>query len=125
MHHLKRLLPSPLNTVVLVGYQAVGTKGAQLLGGADSITIHGEDITVAAEVVDVEGFSVHADQRELAQWMVSADTPPEQVFLVHGEDDAREGLATLLRDEQGLNVVLPTYQEAFRLGVQGESSETR
>jgi len=125
MHHLKRLLPSPLNTVVLVGYQAVGTKGAQLLGGADSITIHGEDITVAAEVVDVEGFSVHADQRELAQWMVSADTPPEQVFLVHGEDDAREGLAALLREEQGLNVVLPTYQEAIRLGVQGKPPESR
>jgi len=120
MHHLKRLLPNPLNTVVLVGYQAVGTKGAQILGGADSITIHGEDVAVAAEVVDVEGFSVHADQRELVQWLVSADTPPEQVLLVHGEDDAREGLAALLREEQGLHVVLPTYQEAIRLGVQGD-----
>jgi metallo-beta-lactamase family protein len=121
MHHLKRLLPSPLNTVVLVGYQAVGTKGAQLLGGADSITIHGEDVTVAAEVVDVEGFSVHADQRELAQWMVSADTPPDQVFLVHGEDDARDVLAALLRDKQGLRVVVPNYQETISLGVQGDT----
>lgn len=124
MHHLKRLLPNPLNTVVLVGYQAVGTKGAQILGGAESITIHGDDVTVAAEVVDVEGFSVHADQQELLQWMVSADTPPEQVLLVHGEDDARKGLATALRKQQNLNVALPDYQEAITLGVRSESEKT-
>ncbi len=123
MHHLKRLLPSPLNTVVLVGYQAVGTKGAQILGGADSITIHGETVTVAAEVVDAEGFSVHAGQQGLLQWMVSADTPPEQVLLVHGEDDAREGLAKALRTEQGLHAVLPDYQQAITLGVQAKSEK--
>ncbi len=123
MHHLKRLLPSPLNAVVLVGYQAVGTKGAQILGGAESITIHGEEVTVAAEVVNVEGFSVHADQLELLQWMLSADTPPEQVFLVHGEDTARDVLAGLLRDEQGLDVIAPDYQQAITLGVQGAAPQ--
>jgi metallo-beta-lactamase family protein len=123
MHHLKRLLPNPVNTVVLVGYQAVGTKGAQILGGAESITIHGEKVTVAAEVVDVEGFSVHADQGELCQWVLSAETPPDQVLLVHGEDDAREALAALLREEQGLNVVLPDYQEAIGLGLLSDLEE--
>lgn len=120
MHHLKRLLPNPLNTVVLVGYQAVGTKGAQMLGGAESIRIHGEEVTVAADVVDVEGFSVHADQRELLQWMASADTLPEQVLLVHGEDDARSALARLLSTEQGHHCVLPAYQETITLGVMAE-----
>jgi len=115
MHHLKRLLPNPLNTVVLVGYQAVGTKGAQLLGGASSIFIHGEEVSAAAEVVDVEGFSVHADQHELMQWVATADTPPDQVLLVHGEDDARKTLAKLLRDHQGLRCVIPEYQEAIAL----------
>ena len=122
MHHLKRTLPNPLNTVVLVGYQAVGTKGAQILGGASSITIHGEDVPVAADVVDVEGFSVHADQMELLQWVATADTPPDQVLLVHGEDDARAALAALLRDEQGLTCVLPDYQETITLSGGGEGA---
>ena len=56
--------------------------------------------------------------------MVSADTPPEQVLLVHGEDDARKGLATALREQQNLNVVLPDYQEAIMLGVRSESEKT-
>jgi metallo-beta-lactamase family protein len=116
MHHLKRVLPNPLNSVVVVGYQATGTKGAQLLGGARSIQIHGEEINVAAEIVDVEGFSVHADQTELTQWVLTAPTPPKQIFLVHGEDDAREGLAAHLLSELGLTCVIPHYQEARSLG---------
>lgn len=115
MHHLKRLLPNPNNTVILVGYQAVGTKGSQLLDGAESIRIHGEDVSVAAEIVDVEGFSVHGDQQELIQWLSSASTIPPTVFLVHGEDDARQALAGEIADRFDTRCVLPDYQEAIAL----------
>jgi metallo-beta-lactamase family protein len=115
MHHLKRVLPNPLNSVVLVGYQAVGTKGAQLLGGSESITIHGERIPVAAEIVDVEGFSVHADQHQLGQWVASATIMPERIFLVHGEDDARAGLSQFLGEKFGVTCVSPAYQESVTL----------
>jgi metallo-beta-lactamase family protein len=115
MHHLKRVLPDPLNTVVLVGYQAAGTKGSQLLAGAETISIHGEDIPVAAEIVDVEGFSVHGDQLELAQWVASARHLPEVIFLVHGEDDAREGLARYLGETLRASCISPEYQEAIEL----------
>jgi len=116
MHHLKRVLPNPLNSVVLVGYQAVGTKGAALLGGAESIMIHGEQVPVAAEIVDVEGFSVHADQHQLGQWLASAEHMPEKIFLVHGEDDARAGLTEYLSELFGASCVSPSYQEAITLG---------
>jgi metallo-beta-lactamase family protein len=115
MHHLKRVLPNPLNSVVLVGYQAVGTKGSQLLAGATTITIHGEDIAVEANIVDVEGFSVHGDQHDLGQWVASAPRLPTVVYLVHGEDDAREALSTYLEDTLGLRCVRPDYQQAFAL----------
>lgn len=115
MHHLKRLLPNPLNCVVLVGYQAVGTKGSQILGGAESITIHGEVVHVAANVVNVEGFSVHADQHELTQWVLSAPILPRQVILVHGEDAAREVLSRHLTAETGVVCVAPEYQEIVPL----------
>jgi metallo-beta-lactamase family protein len=115
MHHLKRLLPNPLNTVILVGYQAVGTKGAQMLGGAEHIRIHGEQVRVAADVVDVEGFSVHADQQELLQWLTTAQTTPAKIFLVHGEDDARSELTSRIESQFGVTCVSPRYQEAVAL----------
>jgi metallo-beta-lactamase family protein len=115
MHHLKRLLPNPNNTVILVGYQAVGTKGSQLLAGADSIRIHGDDVSVAAEIVDVEGFSVHGDQQELIQWLSTATATPQTVFLVHGEDDARTALSKEIRTGYEVECVVPEYQEACPL----------
>lgn len=92
LHHLKRLLPGPLNTVVLVGYQATGTRGQSLLSGARTVRIHGEDIPVAARVASVPAFSVHADRSELLDWLASAGRPPERVVAVHGDEEAATAL---------------------------------
>ena len=98
-HHLKALLPDRDNTVLLVGFQAVGTAGRMLLDGAHELKIHGKYIPVRAEIVEIEAFSVHADSSELVDWLRSCDTAPEQVFINHGESDASEALADRIRGE--------------------------
>lgn len=115
LHHLKRLLPNPHNTVVLTGYQAHGTRGASLRDGARTVRIHGQDVPVNAEVVALEHFSVHADRDDVRAWLSSAATSPKRVVLIHGEDDARAELKPLLEKEFGLDVVAPEYEETLPL----------
>ena len=98
-HHLKYFLPHPNNCVLLVGYQAFGTPGQQLRDGARSIRIHGQDIPVQARIVDIEAFSVHADQSELITWLDSSREKPAAVYLVHGEPDAASTLAARISAE--------------------------
>ena len=76
VHHLHRLLPDHRNTVVLVGFQAPGTRGRQLADGATAVKMLGGYVPVRAEVIDLAAFSVHADQRELLDWLDTADRTP-------------------------------------------------
>jgi len=114
-HHLKALLPDHDNTVLLVGYQAVGTPGRMLADGARELKIHGQYVSVRAEVVEVEAFSVHADAGELVDWLMSANRRPEQVFVNHGEPDAAQALAERVRDEWDVAVVVPHQGERVRV----------
>ena len=104
-HHLKRRLPYPENVIAFVGYQAEGTPGRHLLDGADTIRIHGETIEITAEVTRLEAFSAHADEDELVRWVSAAK--PNDIVLVHGEDDARAALAERFRAEFGIDPKLP------------------
>jgi metallo-beta-lactamase family protein len=115
LHHLKRLLPDERNTVVLAGYQAVGTRGASLRDGADHVRIHGADIPVHAQIDEVEYFSVHADRDDVRAWLHSATVRPKRIVLIHGEDDARAELANVLREEFGIPVIAPEYTETLSL----------
>lgn len=115
LHHLKRLLPEPRNTVVLAGYQAAGTRGAALRDGANSVRIHGRDVPVEAQIEDIEYFSVHADRDDVRAWLHSAPTAPKRIVLIHGEDDARQQLAPELESEFGMPVVVPEYDETLPL----------
>jgi len=115
IHHLASQLPDPRNVVVLTGYQAVGTRGRQLLDGARQVKIHGRYVPVRAEVVDVPDFSVHADSSEICAWLASAPEPPEIVYVVHGEPASSEALAGRIRDELGWCAVVPAPGERVRL----------
>ncbi len=115
LHHLKRLLPDPINSVVLVGYQAVGTRGASLRDGDQAVKIHGKSIRVRAAIHEVEYFSVHADQEDVISWLRTAPTPPTRVVLVHGEDDQRSQLAPLVEEALGVSVITPGYEETLVL----------
>lgn len=101
LHHLARRLPDPRSSVVLVGFQAAGTRGRLLADGAATIRMLGRDVPVRAEIATLPSFSVHADQRELVDWLATATEPPRRVFLVHGEPDASTALAQVVAERLG------------------------
>ena len=116
LHHLEGLLPDADNTVILAGYQAVGTRGRQLLDGANALKIHGRYVPVRAEIVDVSMFSAHADSTEILGWLGRAAQPPEVCYVVHGEPDAAATLRDTIRRQLGWTAVVPRLGERVRLG---------
>ena len=115
LHHLANRLPDHRNTVILVGYQAEGTRGRALFDGARSVKMLGRYIPVRAEIVNVPAFSVHADQRETLDWLRSAPRPPDTTFIVHGEQTAASTLHDVIEQELGWTAVVPRYLERVRL----------
>ncbi len=113
-HHLKHNLWDPKSTVIFVGYQAEGTLGRKLVEGAKSVNLFGEEIQVRAEIVNLEGFSAHADREGLLDWLAHFRTNPK-VFLVHGEKDAKEAFAATVREKLGKEVVVLTENAEFEL----------
>lgn len=111
VHHLRQLLPQAQNCVVLTGYQAVGTRGRDLVEGARQIKMLGEYVRVRAEVVQDGGFSVHADRDELLAWLDEMPTPPECIYVVHGEPESSAALAHQIRGRFECPVVLPRLGE--------------
>ncbi|WP_121257182.1 MBL fold metallo-hydrolase RNA specificity domain-containing protein [Nocardioides ferulae] len=114
LHHLEHQLPERRNAVIMTGFQVPGTRGRQLLDGARQVKIHGRYIPVRAEVVDVGGFSAHADAGQLVDWL-STSPPPTVAYVVHGEPDASTALADRLGQQLGWNAVVPRYLERVRL----------
>ena len=115
VHHLENMLPNPNNSILLVGYQAAGTRGQHLLTGAKTIKMFGKYVEVQAEIVQIEEFSVHADSQELLQWFKSANTVPKSVFTVHGESDSAEAFARLIKDKLGWNTIVPKLEIGYQL----------
>ncbi len=115
LHHLAHRLPDHRTTVILVGFQAAGTRGRSLLDGARSVKMLGHYVPVRAEVVNVPAFSVHADQAEMLAWLRATPHPPEMTFVVHGESTAAESLHRRIEQELDWTVAVPRYLEHVRL----------
>lgn len=98
LHHLKRWLPDRRATVLLIGFQAAGTRGRSLQEGAESVRIHGGDVSVRAEIKTVDGLSAHADRGELERWVRGFTRAPQRIYLVHGEPRASTAFAERLRN---------------------------
>jgi metallo-beta-lactamase family protein len=111
LHHLQHQLPDPRNTVVLVGFQAAGTRGRALQEGARAVKIHGHYVPVRAEVVDLEEFSVHADADDLLTWLGGMPSAPTSCFITHGEPEASRALRERIEDELGWLAVVPRSGE--------------
>lgn len=114
LHHLKRYLPDARNSLLLVGYQASNTLGARLQAGARVIRIFGRDVAVEAQVATIEGLSAHADQAELTAWLQGSD-PPRQTFVIHGEEEARQGFADHIAHSLNWNTACPDKGQAIEL----------
>jgi metallo-beta-lactamase family protein len=115
LHHLRHGIGDPRNTVLFVGFQAEGTLGRRIRDGNAVVNIFGEPYDVKAEVVPLDGFSAHADQRELLDWVGCLQPAPRRIFLVHGEPGPAETLAGLLRTRTGAEVHVPHRGEEFDL----------
>jgi metallo-beta-lactamase family protein len=114
VHHLANMLPNPSNTVILVGFQAAGSRGRALEEGQTKVKIHGEFVPVNAHIARVESFSVHADGEELIDWIKSIKTPG-QVFIVHGEPDSQRGLKDRFADLLGWQATIPKSGQVFEI----------
>lgn len=114
VHHMAHMLPDPKNTVILVGYQAAGSRGRSLEEGEPRVKIHGKWIPVHAAIVKIDSFSVHADSDELISWLQDIKNP-KKVFVVHGEPDSENALADRLRKELHWRVYVPKSEESFEL----------
>lgn len=115
VHHLKALLPDARNSVVLVGFQAAGTLGRQLVDGAAQVKIHGRYARVRAEVISIPVFSVHGDADELMAWLKSAGHVPANVFVVHGEIGSSEVFAARVARELDVVAIVPKPGERIRM----------
>lgn len=116
LHHLKAALPDARNTVLLVGFQAEGTRGRQLASGEPAVRIHGQLIPVHAKVERIDSMSAHADSTEIMRWLQGFARPPKRTFLVHGEPVAMDALANGIRSSLGWAVHTPELGEIVTLG---------
>ena len=114
-HHLKHHLWDPNSTILFVGYQAPGTLGRRIVDGEKRVKIFGEEIAVNARIEYIEGYSGHADQEWLMNFIYSFITKPKHIFLVHGEPTGQEILKSKIVDEIGLPVTIPEYGQTYTL----------
>ncbi len=115
LHHLKAFAPDKRNLILFSGYQAAGTRGAAMVGGAEAIKMHGEWIPVRAEVAQLHGASSHADRNQLLAWLRGAPSIPRRVFVTHGEPAAADTLRQYLRREFDTEVLVPEQGEQVAL----------
>ncbi len=109
LHHLAHHLGQRRNMVILTGYQPPGTRGATLASGARSVRIHGEDVAVNAEVVQLESASAHADAPQLLRWLRSMPKAPTQVYVVHGDQGPSDALRQRIQHELGWRALVPEH----------------
>jgi len=115
LHHLKAFAPDARNSIVLVGYQAAGTRGAALEAHTPTLKIHGEYVPVRAKVESISSLSAHADYRETLAWLSSILTPPNRTFITHGEPAAADALRRRIAEELHWSCEVPTHLESVEL----------
>jgi metallo-beta-lactamase family protein len=109
LHHLAQYAGDHRNMIILTGFQAPGTRGERLASGQSSIRIHGQDVTVRAEVAQIESASAHADGNELVSWLHKMPSAPGQVYVVHGEREAADMLRQRIEHEIKWRAVVPEH----------------
>ena len=114
-HHLKHNLWNPKSTILFVGYQAPGTLGRKIVDGAKIVKIFGEDIAVNARIEYIEGYSGHADQEWLLNFVYSFIRKPKHIFLVHGEPEGQVVLRNKIIETTNIPVTIPDFGECYEL----------
>lgn len=112
LHHLKHNLWRPESSVLLVGYQSPGSLGRRLTEGVKRVKIMGEEISVKAKIYNLEGFSAHADQDQLTNWLAHLQKPPSNIFIVHGEAEMSEAFSGIIKEKFGFSTYVPRLGDA-------------
>jgi metallo-beta-lactamase family protein len=115
VHHLENMLPHSEHAIVFIGYQAEGTRGRLLVEGSKSVKMHGKQVSVFAEVVQIQGLSVHADADEVCAWLGTTKSVPTHTFIVHGEPASSAAMAEKINSKLGWNTVVPRLNQKFYL----------
>ncbi len=114
-HHLKHNIWNPLNTILFVGYQAPGTLGYSIVNGAKKVKIFGEEMAVNAQIEYIEGYSGHADQEGLLNFIYSFIKKPKHIFLIHGEPESQDILKNKIIETTNLPVTIPSFGETYEI----------
>jgi metallo-beta-lactamase family protein len=115
LHHLAQRLPDSRNTVLLVGYQAEGTRGRALQDGVKTVNLFGQQVAVSAEISTIGQLSAHAGKSELLRWLSGFQAAPRQTFLVHGEPLALNSLRDTIVSQNHWQVTIPAHLQTFDL----------
>ena len=115
LHHEMRYLPDPKSSILFIGYQAKGSLGRQILEGAKSVRIFGEDVPVRCRIRNIGGYSAHADQIKLLNWLRSGNADFKKVFVVQGEEDQAIPFAQKIIDELAVETIIPFRGESVEL----------
>ncbi len=115
VHHERRYLSDPKSTILFIGFQAEGSLGRKIFDGAKTVQIFGEEILIRCRVLAIGGYSAHADQVKLLEWVGAMRAKVKKVFLVHGEEYASEALAVKIRDQFKLEVIVPDLAKTYEL----------
>jgi len=115
VHHLKRILPDPQSTVLIVGYQVEGTVGRHVQNKERTIMVDGRRVPLRCQVVRIESYSAHADQTQLLAWLGKFSPKPPQLYLVHGDQVALTGLQGKIKEDFALSARIARYGESFEI----------
>lgn len=115
LSYLEKYIGLPETTVIIIGYQAEGTRGRKLLEGAKDIKIYGKYYDVKATILEIEGLSAHGDQRDLLNWLSVLEDKPKKIFLVHGENQAADELRIKINEKYGFECAAPLMGQEFEL----------
>ena len=115
LSYLERYVGLPETTVIIVGYQAEGTRGRKLLEGAKEIKIRGKYYDVNANIVEIESLSAHGDQKDLLNWLSALENKPKKVFIVHGENEPADELRIKINEKYGFDCVVPLMGQELEL----------
>lgn len=115
LHHLKAFAPDPRNSILFAGYQAAGTRGAAIVGGAATVKIHGQHVPIRAEVAQIHSLSAHADRDELLSWVGALPAAPQRVFVTHGEPVPADALRQAIEERHRWRCSVPEYRDVVEL----------
>ena len=115
LSYLERYIGLPETTVIIIGYQAEGTRGRKLLEGAKEIKIHGKYYPVLANILEIEALSAHGDQKDLLNWLSALENKPTKVFLVHGENQPADELRIKITEKYGFGCSVPLMGQEVEL----------